>query len=133
MKTKPRTNTNTKKQKNKKTKNKKKIGVIQPIEEIGAICRSKKIYFHCDAAQAIGKIPVDVEKCKIDLMSMSGHRICGPKGIGAIYIRRRPRVQLKPIINGGGQERGMRSGTLPAPLVAGFGKACEIAYHSMQV
>jgi len=108
------------------------IGVIQPIKEIGAICRERGIYFHCDAAQALGKIPINVDEFNIDIMSMSGHKIYGPKGIGAIYIRRRPRVQLKPIINGGGQERGLRSGTLPAPLCIGFGKACEIAQECME-
>eukprot|EP00484_Ammonia_sp_Unknown_P002696 CAMPEP_0197055510 /NCGR_PEP_ID=MMETSP1384-20130603/67019_1 /TAXON_ID=29189 /ORGANISM="Ammonia sp." /LENGTH=381 /DNA_ID=CAMNT_0042489113 /DNA_START=356 /DNA_END=1501 /DNA_ORIENTATION=+ len=107
------------------------IGVIQPIAEIGALCRERGIYFHCDAAQGLGKLPIDVNEMNIDLMSMSGHKIYGPKGIGAMYIRRRPRVQLKPIINGGGQERGLRSGTLPAPLCIGFGRACEIAMECM--
>jgi len=108
------------------------IGVVQPMKEIGEICRARKVFFHTDAAQAIGKVPVDVDEMKIDLMSMSGHKIYGPKGIGALYIRRRPRVRLQPLINGGGQERGMRSGTLPAPLVAGFGRACEIAVECME-
>ena len=103
------------------------IGVIQPIEQIGSLCQSKGVYFHCDAAQALGKINVDVEKCNIDLMSLSGHKIYGPKGIGALYVRCRPRrVQLRPIINGGGQERNMRSGTLAPSLCVGFGHACEI-------
>lgn len=84
------------------------IGVRQPIEEIGALCRKKKIFFHTDAAQAVGKIPIDVNKMNIDLLSISGHKIYGPKGIGALYVRRRPRVRLEPIQSGGGQERGMR-------------------------
>ena len=108
------------------------IGVVQPIAEIGALCRSKKVFFHVDAAQAVGKIPVDVEALKIDLMSMSAHKLYGPKGIGALYVRRRPRVRLEPVFSGGGQERGFRSGTLPHPLVAGFGAACEIAGREME-
>lgn len=107
------------------------IGVIQPLKEIGAICREKACFFHTDAAQAFGKIPLDVEEMNIDLMSISGHKIYAPKGVGAIYIRRRPRVRLTSIINGGGQERGFRSGTLPTPLVVGLGVASEIAYQEM--
>lgn len=107
------------------------IGVVQPIEEIGKLCRSKKVFFHTDAAQATGKIPIDVNKMNIDLMSISGHKIYGPKGIGACYVRRRPRVRLEPIITGGGQERGLRSGTLAAPLIAGFGEACRISKEEM--
>lgn len=84
------------------------IGVRQPVDEIGALCRKKKVFFHTDAAQAVGKIPVDVNKMNIDLMSISGHKIYGPKGIGALYVRRRPRVRLEPLQSGGGQERGMR-------------------------
>ena len=103
------------------------IGVIQPIEEIGALCRERKTFFHTDAAQAAGKIPLDVNSMNIDLMSISGHKLYGPKGIGALYVRRRPRVRLKALITGGGQERGMRSGTLPTPLIVGMGEACEIA------
>ncbi|THW86406.1 cysteine desulfurase [Aureobasidium pullulans] len=103
------------------------IGVVQPMEEIGKLCRSKKIFFHTDAAQAVGKIPLDVNKLNIDLMSISGHKIYGPKGIGACYVRRRPRVRLDPIISGGGQERGLRSGTIAPPLVIGFGEAARIA------
>ena len=103
------------------------IGVIQPLAEIGALCRSKGVYFHTDAAQAVGKIPIDVEAMKIDLMSISGHKIYGPKGIGALYVRRKPRVRLEAMIHGGGQERGMRSGTLPTPLCVGLGEACAIA------
>lgn len=109
------------------------IGVIQPVEEIGKLCRSRKVFFHTDAAQAVGKIPVDVNKWNVDLMSISGHKIYGPKGIGACYVRRRPRVRLDPIISGGGQERGLRSGTLAPPLVVGFGEACRIAKEEMPV
>ncbi|KAF7715332.1 Cysteine desulfurase [Penicillium ucsense] len=108
------------------------IGVIQPLEEIGKLCRSKKIFFHTDAAQAVGKIPMDVNKMNIDLMSISSHKIYGPKGIGACYVRRRPRVRLDPIISGGGQERGLRSGTLAPHLVVGFGEACRIASQEME-
>ncbi len=107
------------------------IGVLQPIAEIGAICRRKGVFFHTDAAQAVGKIPLDVNAMNIDLMSISGHKMYGPKGIGALYVRRRPRVRLEPLINGGGQERGMRSGTLPTPLVVGIGEACRIAKAEM--
>jgi cysteine desulfurase len=107
------------------------IGVIQPIKEIGAICRKKGAFFHTDAAQAFGKIPLDVEAMNIDLMSISGHKIYGPKGIGAIYIRRKPRVRIKPLFSGGGQERGIRSGTVPTPLVVGLGLAAEIAKNEM--
>ncbi|KAG7879163.1 hypothetical protein KL907_003573 [Ogataea polymorpha] len=102
------------------------IGVIQPLEDIGRICRSHKVFFHTDAAQAYGKIPIDVNKCNIDLMSISSHKIYGPMGVGATYVRRRPRVRLDPIINGGGQERGLRSGTLAPPLVCGFGEAARL-------
>ena len=109
------------------------IGVIQPMEEIGKLCRSKKVFFHTDAAQAVGKIPVDVNKWNVDLMSISGHKVYGPKGIGACFVRRRPRVRLDPIITGGGQERGLRSGTLAPPLVIGIGKACEIAKEELKV
>jgi len=107
-------------------------GVIQPIKEIGALLRKHRgIYFHTDAAQAAGKIPLDVNEMNIDLMSLSGHKLYGPKGIGACYVRRRPRVRLEPIISGGGQERGLRSGTLPAPLVVGLGEAARIAKLEM--
>lgn len=109
------------------------IGVIQPMEEIGALCRSKKVFFHTDAAQAVGKLPIDVNKWNVDLMSISAHKIYGPKGIGACFVRRRPRVRLDPIISGGGQERGLRSGTLAPPLVVGFGEACRIAKEEMEV
>jgi cysteine desulfurase len=107
------------------------IGVIQPLEEIGKICRDKGVFFHSDIAQAFGKIKIDVNKFNIDLASISGHKIYAPKGIGALYVRKRPRVKLEPIINGGGQERGMRSGTLPAPLIVGLGVAAEIAMKEM--
>ena len=107
------------------------IGVIQPLKEIGAICRENKVFFHTDAAQAVGKIPLDVEDMNIDMMSISGHKLYGPMGIGALFVRRKPRVRLVPLIHGGGQERGMRSGTLPTPLVVGLGKACELAEKEM--
>lgn len=104
------------------------IGVLQPLAEIGAICRYAGVLFHTDAAQAIGKIPLDVEAMKIDLMSMTAHKVYGPKGIGALYVRRRhPRVQLSPQLHGGGHERGMRSGTLYTPQIVGFAKAVELA------
>lgn len=109
------------------------IGVLQPITEIGTICKEKGIFFHTDAAQAFGKIPIDVEKMGIDLMSISGHKIYGPKGIGALYVRRKnPRVRIVSLISGGGQERGMRSGTLSPALVVGLGKATEIAKENMK-
>jgi cysteine desulfurase len=108
------------------------IGVIQPLAEIGKICREKKAFFHTDAAQAAGKIALDVEAMNIDLMSISGHKIYGPKGIGALYVRRKPRVRLVPLIVGGGQERGFRSGTLPTPLCVGLGEAAEIAMNEME-
>lgn len=108
------------------------IGVIQPIKEIGKICRERGVFFHSDIAQGYGKIPIDVNDCNIDLASISGHKIYAPKGIGALYVRKKPRVRLVPILNGGGQERGMRSGTLPTPLIVGLGKAAEIALLEMQ-
>jgi len=107
------------------------IGVIQPLAEIGALCRSKGVLFHSDAAQAVGKIALDVDGMQIDLLSMSGHKVYGPKGIGMLYVRRRPRVRLLPLIDGGGQERGLRSGTLPTPLCVGIGRAAAIAAAEM--
>lgn len=108
------------------------IGVIQPLKEIGEICRAKGAFFHTDAAQAFGKIPLNVDELKIDLMSISGHKIYGPKGIGALYVRRKnPRVRIQAMIDGGGQERGMRSGTLPTPLIVGLGEAAKIAAKEM--
>ena len=102
------------------------IGVIQPMEEIGQLCRANKIFFHSDIAQAAGKIEVDVNKWNLDLASISGHKIYGPKGVGALYIRRRPRVRLEPVINGGGQERGLRSGTVPSAMAVGMGEAARL-------
>jgi len=108
------------------------IGVLQPVAEIGKICREKGVLFHSDATQAIGKVPVDVNKQNIDLMSISAHKMYGPKGVGALYVRRKnPRVQISAIIDGGGHERGMRSGTLNVPGIVGLGKACDIALADM--
>ncbi|KAI5288660.1 cysteine desulfurase [Ascosphaera acerosa] len=107
------------------------IGVVQPIAEIGKLCRARKVFFHTDAAQAVGKIPIDVEAMNLDLMSISAHKIYGPKGVGACYVRRRPRVRLDPIITGGGQERGLRSGTLAPHQVVGFGEAARLAQQEM--
>jgi len=108
------------------------IGVLQPIAEIGRICRQHRVFFHSDAAQAVGEIPLDVGALNVDLLSMSAHKMYGPMGIGALYVRRRPRVRLMPQMSGGGQERGMRSGTLPAPLCVGFGAACALAADGME-
>ena len=107
------------------------IGVIQPLKEIGALCRKNNIFFHSDCAQAVGKIKLDVEDMNIDLMSISGHKIYAPKGIGALYVRRKPRVRIKPMMSGGGQERGMRSGTLSPALCVGLGVACRICNEEM--
>jgi cysteine desulfurase len=108
------------------------IGVVQPIAEIGKIAKERGILFHCDAAQAVGKIPLNVEKDGIDLLSISAHKLYGPKGVGALYVRHKnPRVQLASLIDGGGHERGMRSGTLNVPGIAGLGKACEICGREM--
>ncbi len=108
------------------------IGVVQPIREIGALCKSKGVLFHTDAVQAVGKIPVNVMQDNIDVLSLSGHKVYGPKGVGALYVRRRnPRVQISEQQNGGGHERGMRSGTLNVPGIVGLGKACEIAGEEM--
>ncbi len=108
------------------------IGVIQPMAEIGELCRKNKIFLHTDAAQAAGKIPISVDDMKVDLMSLSAHKIYGPKGVGALYMRRRPRVRVEAQMSGGGQERGIRSGTVPTPLVVGMGAACEIAMEEME-
>ncbi|MFO1153402.1 MAG: IscS subfamily cysteine desulfurase [Rhodospirillales bacterium] len=107
------------------------IGVVQPLAEIGRLARAHGALFHTDAAQAAGKIPLDVTAMNLDLVSVSAHKMYGPKGIGALYVRRRPRVRLAPLLSGGGQERGLRSGTLPTPLIAGFGEACRIAGEEM--
>ena len=108
------------------------IGVVQPLAEIGEICRSNGVFFHTDCAQMVGKVPINVDKMKIDLMSISGHKIYGPKGIGALYVRRKPRVRIEPQMSGGGQERGLRSGTLPPALIVGLGEACAIASREME-
>ena len=108
------------------------IGVIQPLEEIGKICRKRGVFFHTDCAQAIGKIDLNVDKLNIDLMSISGHKIYAPKGVGALYVRRKPRVRISALMSGGGQERGMRSGTLSPALCVGLGEACRIYLNEMK-
>jgi cysteine desulfurase len=108
------------------------IGVVQPVAEIGKMCRERNVIFHTDAVQAVGKIPVDVNAMNIDVLSLTAHKLYGPKGVGALYVRRRsPRVQISEQINGGGHERGMRSGTLNVPGIVGLGKACELAGQEM--
>jgi cysteine desulfurase len=109
------------------------IGVVQPMEALGAAikARSPKTLFHSDAVQAFGKVALDVDKARLDLVSITAHKLYGPKGIGALWVRRKPRVRIDPIIDGGGHERGMRSGTLPVPLIVGFGKAAELAQEEM--
>jgi len=107
------------------------IGVIQPVAEIGELCRAKGIVFHCDAVQAAGKIPIDLATLKVDLLTMTAHKMYGPKGIGALYVRRKPRVRIEPQIHGGGHERGFRSGTLATHQIAGFGEAARIARLEM--
>lgn len=107
------------------------IGTVQNMSEIGRICKKNGVFLHTDAAQAFGKLPIDVQAMNIDLLSISGHKIYGPKGIGALFVRRRPRVRLAPIVYGGGQERGLRSGTLPTPLVVGLGEAARLALTEM--
>ena len=102
------------------------IGVLQPMAELGRLCRENGTFLHTDAAQAVAKIPLDVEAMKIDLLSISGHKIYGPKGIGVLYVRRRPRVRIDPLMDGGGQERGIRSGTLATPLIVALGEACAL-------
>ncbi len=109
------------------------IGTLQPVEEIGRIAKEREVLFHSDAAQALGKIPVDVRAWGTDLVSLSAHKMYGPKGVGALYVRGRdPRVRLSPMMDGGGHERGMRSGTLDVPGIVGFGAACELAFQEME-
>jgi cysteine desulfurase len=109
------------------------LGVIQPIKEIGKICRERGVLFHTDGVQAIGKVPVNVNTDNIDMMSISGHKLYGPKGVGALYVRRRnPRVQITAQVDGGGHERGMRSGTLNVPGIVGLGEACELCNREME-
>src|ERR1700744_4388672 len=109
------------------------IGVVQPVAEIGKLCRGRNVIFHTDGVQAVGKIPVDVNSMNIDVLSLTAHKIYGPKGVGALYVRRRnPRVQISEQINGGGHERGMRSGTLNVPGIVGLGMACEISGQEME-
>jgi cysteine desulfurase len=108
------------------------VGTLQPVREIGAVCRERGVFFHTDAAQAAGKVPFDVNELNVDLASLSAHKLYGPKGVGALYVRRRnPRVRPDPILDGGGHEAGLRSGTLPVPLVVGFGVACELCRQEM--
>ncbi|KWI29626.1 IscS subfamily cysteine desulfurase [Burkholderia stagnalis] len=107
------------------------IGVVQPVAEIGALCRARGIVFHCDAVQAIGKIPVDVNALNADLLTMTAHKVYGPKGIGALYVRRKPRVRIEAQMHGGGHERGMRSGTLPTHQIVGMGEAFRLAKREM--
>jgi cysteine desulfurase len=107
------------------------IGILQPVAELASLAHAKGAWFHTDAAQAAGKIPLDVEAMGLDLVSISGHKLYGPKGIGALYVRRRPRVRLLPLIDGGGQERGLRSGTLATPLCVGLGHAAKLAAGEM--
>ena len=109
------------------------IGVIQPISEIGAVCREKGVIFHVDAVQATGKIPINVAELNVDLLSISAHKMYGPKGIGALYVRRgRPRIRIEPLIFGGGHERGLRSGTLAVHQIVGFGRAAELALEDLE-
>ena len=109
------------------------IGTVQPIAEIGRLCRAKGVFFHTDASQTYGKIPIDVDQMHIDLLTLSGHKIYGPKGVGAMYVRRKnPRVRPKPLMHGGGHERGMRSGTLNVPGIVGLGQAAELCMRNME-
>jgi len=108
------------------------VGVVQPMEAIGKLCREKGVLFHTDAVQGVGKVPFDVNRMNVDLASVTAHKIYGPKGIGALYIRRKPRVRIAPLIDGGGHERGMRSGTLNVAAIVGFGKAAELARAEME-
>ena len=107
------------------------IGVVQDIPALAAIAKEAGALFHTDIAQAAGKIPLDLTGWQVDLASISGHKLYGPKGVGALFVRRRPRVRLAPLFSGGGQERGLRSGTLPAPLIVGLGEACRLAQAEM--
>jgi cysteine desulfurase len=107
------------------------IGVIQPIEEIGALCRSKGIIFHCDAAQATGKVEINLENSKVDLMTFTAHKTYGPKGVGALYVRRKPRIRIEAQMHGGGHERGLRSGTLPTHQIVGMGESFRLAKEEM--
>lgn len=107
------------------------VGVIQPIDEIGELCRERGIIFHCDAAQAPGKVDIDLQKTKVDLMTFTAHKVYGPKGIGALFVRRRPRVRLEAQMHGGGHERGLRSGTLPTHQIVGMGEAFRLAKEEM--
>jgi cysteine desulfurase len=108
------------------------IGSLLPIKPIGKLCKEKGVLFHTDAVQAVGKVHVNVDEMGIDLLSLTGHKLHGPKGIGALYVRKKdPRVRLEPMIDGGGHERGMRSGTLPVPMIVGLGTACDIAFREM--
>ncbi|EMD9440332.1 IscS subfamily cysteine desulfurase [Burkholderia cepacia] len=107
-------------------------GVIQPVTEIGALCRARGIVFHCDAVQAAGKIPVDVNALNVDLLTVTAHKVYGPKGIGALYVRRKPRVRIEAQMHGGGHERGMRSGTLPTHQIVGMGEAFRLAKNEME-
>jgi cysteine desulfurase len=108
------------------------IGTLQPLQEIGQLCKSRGVLFHSDATQAVGKVPLDVEALGMDLLSLSAHKFYGPKGVGALYVRRsQPRVRLEPLVEGGGQEHGIRSGTLATPLIVGLGAACAIAQQEM--
>jgi cysteine desulfurase len=108
------------------------IGVIQPVEQIGQLCKERGVLFHSDIAQACGKISLDISKIYVNMLSVSGHKMYGPKGVGALYIRKKPRIRLDPIFSGGEQERGIRSGTVPVPLVVGLGAASVLAKHKMQ-
>lgn len=108
------------------------IGTLQPVREIGRLCKERGVLFHTDAVQALGKVPADVEDIGIDLLSLTAHKMYGPKGVGALYVRRRnPHVRLEPLLDGGGHERGLRSGTLPVPLIVGFGIACQLSAQEM--
>ena len=107
------------------------IGVIQPIKQIGEFCRARGIVFHCDAVQAAGKIEIDVDDLKVDLMTVTAHKVYGPKGVGALYVRRKPRIRIEAQIHGGGHERGMRSGTLPVHQIVGMGEAFRLAKHQI--